>query len=494
MRWRRTRGRPDGPTAPATRPQSTEPGEPTTTDRVFGEASPPDAAAGGQPAGTDGASGAVVPPDVPVDLGRVDEDQVARATRRAVARALAEDLGEDGDVTGLATIPPGMTGTADLVAREDGVLCGTALVAGVFDQVDGRVDVSFEAADGDQIAAGQVVGRISGPLRAILAGERTALNFCCHLSGIATRTRAFADAVAGTGCVVRDTRKTTPGLRILEKYAVHTGGGANHRIGLYDALLVKDNHIVAAGSVTAAVHGALDRAHGRHVQVEVSSMAELEEALEAGAIDILLDNFAPDEIRQAVSRVAGRASLEASGTIRLDTVREYAQAGVDRVAVGAITHSAPWLDLALDLDTEGLSRPLGWPSSPAPGPAPSGPGTTDPAEHPTGEQVWTRADERPDEPPAATPSATAPPVPPAATPIPPRPSDRPKVRMHDWWDRSDEDAGDATDDAVPGPDEVFDDDEGGLFAWRERQDTPGDDHAASGDDHAASGDDDADRS
>jgi nicotinate-nucleotide pyrophosphorylase (carboxylating) len=290
----------------------------------------------------------------------LDPVAVRAAGRDAVARALAEDLGDVGDVTARATIPGDAAGRAELVARGDGVVAGLWLVAEVYGQLDPEVAVEILAADGDRVAAGDLLAAVTGPLRSVLTGERTALNLVTHLSGVATATRALVDLVAGTGCVVRDTRKTVPGLRLLQKAAVAAGGGVNHRLGLSDALLVKDNHVAAAGSVTAAVAAALAGAEGRHVQVEVDSLAELEEAVAAGARDVLLDNLDPEATRQAVAwcRAWGdehgeRVLLESSGTIRHDTVRAYAQAGVNRVAVGAITHSAPQLDLALDIRLEG---------------------------------------------------------------------------------------------------------------------------------------------
>jgi nicotinate-nucleotide pyrophosphorylase (carboxylating) len=294
--------------------------------------------------------------DVPIDIADFDPADLERATRRAVGRALAEDLGDRGDVTSLATVPAGMRGTADLVARADGIVAGVDAVRATFEQVDPRVEVELIVGDGDEVVRGDILGTIAGPLRSILTGERTALNFLGHLSGIATRTRALVDAVAGTGCAVRDTRKTTPGLRLLEKAAVKAGGGHNHRIGLYDAILVKDNHIAAAGGIAAAIAGA-QRRGDTHLQVEVADLDQLDVALRMGVTDILLDNFTPDEIRAAVRRVGGRAALEASGTITADTVRDYAVTGVDRVAVGAITHSAPTLDIALDVRTEDLRAP-----------------------------------------------------------------------------------------------------------------------------------------
>ncbi len=289
-------------------------------------------------------------PDVPVDLGRVSGDQLRKASRRVVARALTEDLAGQPDLTSALTVPVGTHGRALLVAREPGVVAGLELLKEVCAQVDHRLSVEVTHFDGDAVSRGTVLAELEGPLRTLLTAERTLLNIVCHLSGIATRTRAFADALEGTGCVVRDTRKTTPGLRVLEKHAVSVGGGANHRIGLHDAVLVKDNHVAAAGGTAAAARAALDGApEGVHVQVEVTSVAEAEEAIAAGVTDLLLDNFTPDGLREAVESIAGRAAVEASGGITLETARAYAEAGADRLAVGALTHSAPSLDLAMDV-------------------------------------------------------------------------------------------------------------------------------------------------
>ncbi|WP_052665493.1 carboxylating nicotinate-nucleotide diphosphorylase [Nitriliruptor alkaliphilus] len=302
----------------------------------------------------------------------LDEAAVVVAADEAVARALAEDLDvpvdatpavrRAADVTAGATVPADLPGEASLIARADGTVAGCDLVARVFAAVDPSVEVVLDVTDGQRVTRGDVLGRITGPLASVLAGERTALNFLTHLSGVATRTRAFADAVAGTGCVVRDTRKTTPGLRLLEKAAVRAGGGVNHRVGLWDALLVKDNHIAAAGGVAEATRRALAAAGDRNVQVEVTSIAELDAAVAAGARDVLLDNFTPEGCAAAVAHLAAGASadrvlLEASGTIRLDTVAAYAASGVDRVAVGGLTHSAPQLDIALDVRAVGHSSP-----------------------------------------------------------------------------------------------------------------------------------------
>lgn len=287
--------------------------------------------------------------DVPVALGVVDDDRLAEAVRDAVTRALAEDLGDVGDVTSQATVPGDLRGVAELVARADGVVCGLDAVRETFARVDPQIVLRSTVEDGATVVTGDVLAEVEGPLRSILTAERTALNLLTHLSGIATETRRFVDAVAGTGAVVRDTRKTLPGLRLLEKHAVRVGGGANHRIGLFDAVLVKDNHIAAAGSIAAAVRAALEDPRGVHVQVEVADLDELEQALDAGAVDILLDNFTPDQVQAAREQVGERARLEASGTLTLDTVRAYAEAGADRLAIGRITHSAPALDIALDV-------------------------------------------------------------------------------------------------------------------------------------------------
>lgn len=280
---------------------------------------------------------------------------IDRDVEDLVAVALAEDLADGGDVTTLATVPADLAGHAELTARAAGVIAGIDLVTSVYRQLDTRIRVDVMAAEGAHVAPGDVVGVVEGPLQAILTGERTALNLVTHLSGVSTMTRAFVDAVDGTGCAVRDTRKTTPGMRRLEKAAVLAGGGVNHRVGLFDGVLVKDNHVAAAGSVGAATRLALAAAGSLPVQVEVDTLDQLVEALEAGARDVLLDNFTPEQTAEAVRYVRaleathGVVLLESSGTITLDTVRAYAETGVDRVSVGALTHSAPQLDLALDV-------------------------------------------------------------------------------------------------------------------------------------------------
>lgn len=276
-------------------------------------------------------------------------DPLAAATDRVVDAALAEDLGEAGDVTSRATVPAGATGTAAIVARRGGVVAGLPAVRAVFARVDEDVRLGPRCQDGDPVAGGTVLAEVSGPLAALLAAERTALNLLGHLSGVATRTRAFVEAVAGTGCRIRDTRKTTPGLRLLDKAAVAAGGGDNHRLGLSDALLVKDNHIAAAGGAGEAARRAVAGAGGRPVEVEIDDLEQLEPVLEAGVTEVLLDNLAPPQLAEAVARTAGRARLEASGSVTLETVRTVAETGVDCIAVGALTHSAPWLDVALEV-------------------------------------------------------------------------------------------------------------------------------------------------
>lgn len=260
---------------------------------------------------------------------------------------LQEDLGH-GDLTSLLTVPEGLEGEAVILAKERGVLAGLPVAARVFALAEARLAFLPQKEEGDPIAPGEEVARIRGPLRGILAGERLALNLLQRLSGIATLTRAYVEVLAGTRTQVLDTRKTTPGLRALEKYAVRVGGGRNHRFGLFDGILLKENHLRAAGGVRAAVRRAKEGApHYLKVEVEVTNLEELEEALAAGADLILLDNFPPEAMREAVRRVGGRVPLEASGNMTLERARAAAEAGVDYVSVGALTHSAKALDLSL---------------------------------------------------------------------------------------------------------------------------------------------------
>ena len=270
---------------------------------------------------------------------------------RVVRAALEEDLRYGPDVTTAAVMPPGTKSAADVVARQPGTLAGLPVVAAVLDVACPAATVTPQARDGDRVAAGDVVARVEGPLAEILTAERTLLNFLTHLSGIATATRAWVDAIDGTGAFVRDTRKTVPGLRALEKYAVRCGGGVNHRMGLGDAALIKDNHIAAAGGITAAFHAVLAAAPGVMVEVECDTLDQVGEALAAGAALILLDNMSPDQMRSAVAmaRACPAAKLEASGGLRLENAREVASTGVHYLSVGALTHSSPALDLALDM-------------------------------------------------------------------------------------------------------------------------------------------------
>jgi nicotinate-nucleotide pyrophosphorylase (carboxylating) len=269
-----------------------------------------------------------------------------------VLRTLIEDVGGPGglDVTSVATIPESQVDKADVVARADGVLAGLPVAATVFDVASGG-EATFAAhvADGVTVRRGDVVATVTGPTRALLTAERSALNLLCRSSGVATHTRRWVEALAGTGATVLDTRKTTPGLRALEKYAVRCGGGGNKRMGLHDVAMIKDNHKLAAGSIAAA-YAAVRRAFPEiAVQVEVVSVAEAREAVEAGATFLLCDNMEPALLRDVVAAVGGQAELEATGRLTLDRAREFAETGVDYLSVGALTHSSPILDLAFDL-------------------------------------------------------------------------------------------------------------------------------------------------
>jgi nicotinate-nucleotide pyrophosphorylase (carboxylating) len=273
---------------------------------------------------------------------------------RAVAAALEEDLGLAGDLTSQATLTPQARATARLSTREAGVVAGLDLAAAAFRLVGDGVTFTPQLADGDRVAAGGLVATVSGPARLVMSAERVALNFLNHLSGIATLTREYADAVAGTGAQICDTRKTTPGLRAFQKYAVRCGGGANHRYSLDDAILIKDNHIAVAGGVAAAYRAAAAFAgHLVAIEIEVTSLTELEEALAAGARIVLLDNMDNEMLRQAVTINAGRARLEASGGVKLERVRSIGETGVDYISTSQITMAAKPLDLGLDVVVEG---------------------------------------------------------------------------------------------------------------------------------------------
>lgn len=267
-----------------------------------------------------------------------------------VLRSLHEDVDERGDVTSLATIPADHVSVLELVSRSTGVVAGVPVAASVFQILCGNdADIEMVASDGDSVTSGSVILRVTGPTRAILQAERPSLNLVSHLSGIATATNQWVQVIAGTKAKVRDTRKTTPGLRFLEKYAVRAGGGVNHRMNLSDAALVKDNHVVAAGGVREAFELIKSRYPNIEVEVEVDSLDQLAEVVDAGADLVLLDNFTPEQMRTAVDQAAGRAKLEASGGLTIDTALEVAQTGVDYIAVGALTHSAPVLDIGADL-------------------------------------------------------------------------------------------------------------------------------------------------
>jgi nicotinate-nucleotide pyrophosphorylase (carboxylating) len=272
---------------------------------------------------------------------------VAEDTLRVVYAALAEDVGA-GDVTTEATVDADAVGEATLLVKEPGVVFGLEPAEAVFRALDGEIEFERLVDDGASIEAGTAVATVSGPLRAILTGERTALNFLGRLSGIATLTRSYVDAISGTGAAILDTRKTTPGLRLLEKQAVAAGGGTNHRFGLDDGVLVKDNHLRAAGSVAVAVERARETTT-LPIEVECDTLEQVEQAIAAGADALLLDNMAPDGLTAAVGLTRGRARLEASGGITLENVREVAETGVDEISIGALTHSARSLDVSLEL-------------------------------------------------------------------------------------------------------------------------------------------------
>jgi len=281
-------------------------------------------------------------PELPADLGA------------QVEAALREDLG-GGDVTA-SLVPAAQRVRGSVVSREQAVLCGRAWADETFRQLDSKVQLTWHAADGDGVAAQQVIFSIAGPARPVLTGERTALNFLQLLSATATAARRFVDAVAGTGCQILDTRKTLPGLRTAQKYAVRCGGARNHRMGLYDQVLIKENHIAAAGSLTGAIEAARHSAAGVTVEVEVETLGELQEALSARADIVMLDEFALEDMRAAVAlnRAQGAAAkLEVSGSVSLDAVRAIAETGVDFISVGAITKNVRAIDLSMRLDFGG---------------------------------------------------------------------------------------------------------------------------------------------
>lgn len=283
----------------------------------------------------------------PTDFAsRLLDDEI----ERNVVAALAEDVGS-GDLTA-QLVPADRVTRATIVSREEAVLCGSAWFARCFGKLDPAISLTWKAADGDRVAPNQVLCELEGPARALLTGERTALNFLQLLSGVATKARQYADIVAGTRAQIVDTRKTLPGLRLAQKFAVKCGGGGNHRLGLYDAILIKENHILAAGSIAAAMAAAKNAAAAiggqcKFIQVEVETLGELQQALDAGATMILLDNMSLVQMREAVAITAGRAVLEASGNVSLDTLRGIAETGVDRISIGALTKDVRALDLSM---------------------------------------------------------------------------------------------------------------------------------------------------
>lgn len=275
----------------------------------------------------------------------------------AIRRFLDEDIGP-GDATTALVVSPDATAAASIVARAGCVVAGLPVAAAVFRHLDPSVTFAAVARDGAAVAAGSLLARLHGPARPILTGERLALNLLQRLSGIATVTRRYVDVVAGTGASVSDTRKTTPGLRAFEKYAVRMGGGRNHRFGLHDGILIKDNHVAVAGGIEQALRAALARRHSAMpVQLEVDSIEQLEVALDVGVAAVLLDNMTPETTAAAVRRIRAHPNgaacwIESSGGITLENIRAHAEAGVDTISVGALTHSAPSVDIALDFDAQ----------------------------------------------------------------------------------------------------------------------------------------------
>lgn len=269
---------------------------------------------------------------------------------RLVSAALAEDLGERGDITSELAVPAEARARAAIIAKQSGTICGTAFAVEAFRQ-RGTTDITVLKHDGSKVESGDAVVVIEGSARSVLSAERVALNFVGRLSGVATLTAQFVEAVKGTRAKITDTRKTTPGLRAAEKYAVRCGGGVNHRFGLYDAVLIKDNHVIAAGGVGAAVSRAkASVGHLVKIEAEITALDQLDEAIRAGADVVMLDNFSVQMCADAVNQAQGRVVLEASGGIRLDTVRAYAETGIDVISAGALTHSPKQLDISLEFE------------------------------------------------------------------------------------------------------------------------------------------------
>jgi len=278
-------------------------------------------------------------------ISTMSESDLQVDIERAVRQAIAEDVGS-GDATA-ALVPERVLARARILAREECVLCGSAWLESVFRQLDPAIDIQWHVSDGDKVPAQTVLCDLHGPARPLLTGERTALNFLQTLSAVATKTRSYVEAVSGTHAAILDTRKTIPGLRLALKYAVKTGGGLNHRIGLYDGILIKENHISSAGGVPQVLAQAADANPNIPIQIEVETIEQLTQAIASGAKLILLDNFTTDQLASAVKHTAGRAKLEASGGIRLDTVREIAETGVDRISIGTLTKDIRATDLSM---------------------------------------------------------------------------------------------------------------------------------------------------
>lgn len=281
----------------------------------------------------------------------IPESVSADVVARLIEIALAEDLGTGGDITSASTIPADKRFTGVMAARHDMVIAGLGIAGHVFKTVDPTIEWHQEAQDGDAVSAGTVLARVSGPGRALLTAERTALNILQHLSGIATLAKIYVDAIAGTNAVILDTRKTIPGYRELAKYASRMGGVTNHRMRLDDLVLIKDNHVAVAGSITAAIQGAKAAGHDK-IEVECDTLEQVCEAVSIGVDAILLDNMGLRELTEAVDIIAGRARSEASGGVTLDTVRAIAETGVDSISIGRITQSAPAVDIGLDWATD----------------------------------------------------------------------------------------------------------------------------------------------
>ncbi len=275
----------------------------------------------------------------------------ADATHRLIEMALAEDLGQGGDITSASTIPADLHFSGAMAARHDMVVAGIWLAERVFNAVNSSIEWKAEVEDGASVKAGTVLGVVKGPARALLTAERTALNFLQHLSGIATLAKTYVDAVEGTGTTILDTRKTLPGYRDLAKYAARMGGATNHRMRLDDLVLIKDNHVAVAGSITAAINGAKEAGHTK-IEVECDTLDQVCEAVALDVDAILLDNMGLRELREAVTIIAGRARSEASGGVTLDTVRAIAETGVDSISIGRITQSAPATDIGLDWNAD----------------------------------------------------------------------------------------------------------------------------------------------